>query len=637
MWRRSLLVAPTLGSLLGLTLVVLPTVRVTNSTPPPVRISSQAVTASGRTVTTGWSKVVTGSANLVGVRWAGDAAATFTIETRDRAGHWSGADEVGVPDGGPDLGTREALRRPSGNVSEPVWVGDAEAVRIQVAHGSARDVAVEKVQVPKASSPSGVASAAAPQPAIITRAQWGADENLRLSNCPEGPDYDENVKLAIVHHTGGSNNYGPGDSPAIMRGLYAYAVRTLQYCDMHYNFLVDKYGQVFEGRYGGIASAVHGAHSVGFNTNTTGISAIGNFQVVPAPPAMVNAIEWLIAWKFDVHGVNPTTPITYVTAGNDKFPPGTAVTVPRIIGHQDTWFTDCPGQYLEPLLPQMRAVATAIMAGSRAWRSWAGRGGSLASAPASASWAPNRLDVFATDSSGSLIHKWADGPAWSPGWENLAQPSGGLASAPTAVSWGANRVDVFAKGDDGSLRHKWWNGTGWSGWENLGGDLGSAPAVTSWGTNRLDVFARSTHGTLQHKWWNGTGWSGWESLGGAVVGDPAAVAWAPNRVDVFVRGTDNALWHRWWNGTGWDIWQSLGGVLSAGPTASTWAPNRLDVFVRGTDNRLWHRWWNGTGWDVWGSLGGVLTANPSAVSRSWNRIDVFVRGTDNALYQRAWG
>ena len=140
MWRRTLLVVPTLGSLLGLTLVVLPTVQVPSATtpPPPPQVSSQAVTAANHTVNPGWSKVVDGSADLVGVRWQGDPAATFTIETQDQHGHWSGADPVGVPDGGPDPGTREALRRRPGNVSEPVWVGDAKAVRIRVANGSAR-------------------------------------------------------------------------------------------------------------------------------------------------------------------------------------------------------------------------------------------------------------------------------------------------------------------------------------------------------------------------------------------------------------------------------------------------------------------------------------------------------------------
>ena len=46
--------------------------------------------------------------------------------------------------------------------------------------------------------------------------------------------------IAAVHHTGGNNNYGPGDTPSIVRGLYAYATQTLRYCDTHYNFFVDR-------------------------------------------------------------------------------------------------------------------------------------------------------------------------------------------------------------------------------------------------------------------------------------------------------------------------------------------------------------------------------------------------------------
>ncbi|MEO6468904.1 MAG: N-acetylmuramoyl-L-alanine amidase [Acidimicrobiia bacterium] len=637
MLRRILLVIPTLGSLLGLTLVVLPVVKIASPAPGPVRISSLAVTSPNEVVASGWSKTVPGNANLVGVRWKGDPSTTFTIETRDQAGRWSIGPAVGIPDGGPDPGSPEARRRRPGNVSDPVWVGDAKAVRIRVAKGSARAVDVERVQVPRASSPTGIAGAAAPQPGIITRAQWGADESLRLANCPEGPDNDSRVVLAIVHHTGGNNNYGPGDSPAIMRGLYAYATQTLQYCDMHYNFLVDRYGQVFEGRFGGIAAAVHGAHSVGFNTNTTGIATIGNFQIAPAPPVMVAALERLIAWKFDVHGVDPTRPLTYVTiSGNDKFAPGTAMTVPPVIGHQDTWFTDCPGQFLEPLLPKIRQAAGTIMAANRTWGGWNPEGVTLPGVSAVASWAPNRLDVFATDSGGSLVRKAWDGQAWSPGWENLAHPrTGPLASAPAAVSWGPNRLDVFATAPDKSLIHLWWNGVRWSQWENLGGQLSSAPTVSTWGPNRLDVFARAPSGALQHMFYDGR-WSSWETLGGDVVGAPAAVAWGPGRINVFVRGTDNRLHHQWYGGR-WVGWESLGGTLTAAPTAASWGPDRIDVFVRGADKATWHRWWDGARWQGFESLGGVLTTSPTAISKSWNHIDIFVRGTDRQLWRRTWG
>jgi hypothetical protein len=633
---RRLLVVPGLGSLAGLVLVVAPTVQPPSSTPPPVRITSASVTAPTQLVTQGWSKVVDGTANLVGVKWQGDPHTRFTIEARDAKGHWSSAGSVGIPDDGPDPGTPEARRAAPGNVSAPAWVGDATAVRIRVANGSARGVSVQQVRSPRAPTSPNVAAAAAPAPAIISRAQWGANESLRLTNCPDGPDYDANVQLAIVHHTDGSTSYSPADSPAIMRGLYAYATQTLQYCDMHYNFLVDRFGQVFEGRYGGVAAPVHGAHAVGWNTNTTGIAAMGDFHTNPAPPAMVDAITRLIAWKFDVHGVDPTKTVRYVTAGNDRFPPGTAVTVPTVIGHQDTWFTDCPGQYLEPLLPQIRINAAAIMLRNRAWNAWQPLGAPMTSGPATASWAGNRLDVFSIDSSGSLVQKWWDGLSWFPDWNDLGTPSSvTLTGTPTAVSWGYNRIDVFATASDSTLRHRWWDGSGWSAWENLGGQLTSPPTVSSWGPGRLDVFARASDGSLQHKWW-GTKWSDWEKLGGRLVGAPSAVSWAPNRVDVFARGTDNQLYHQWFGGR-WNGWEPLGGALTAPPSAATWGPGRIDVFVRGSDTALWQQAWDGARWRGFAPQGGSLTSGPSAIARPWQKIDVFGRGTDAKLWRRAYG
>src|SRR5690242_510686 len=142
---RPFLVAPVLGSLLGLTAVVMPVVRPPSTTPPPVRMSSRMISATDRVVDTGWSKVVAGDTDLVGVKWQGDPGATFTIERRDQQGRWSRADAVGATEDGPDLGSAEALRRrPTRNVSEPVWVGNASAVRIRVAHGSARAIDVQK-------------------------------------------------------------------------------------------------------------------------------------------------------------------------------------------------------------------------------------------------------------------------------------------------------------------------------------------------------------------------------------------------------------------------------------------------------------------------------------------------------------
>ena len=93
--------------------------------------------------------------------------------------------------------------------------------------------------------PTAVAAAGQP-PNIIGRAQWGADEAVMRQTGVRQP-----IRAAVVHHTAGSNDYQPQDSAGIVRSIFEYHTQTLGWCDIAYNALVDKYGQVFEGRAGG--------------------------------------------------------------------------------------------------------------------------------------------------------------------------------------------------------------------------------------------------------------------------------------------------------------------------------------------------------------------------------------------------
>lgn len=83
-------------------------------------------------------------------------------------------------------------------------------------------------------------------PPIISRAEWGADESLRCGS----PQYDNGIRAAVVHHTAGNNDYSPLESAGIVKAIYTYHSKTLGWCDIAYNALVDKYGQVFEGSAG---------------------------------------------------------------------------------------------------------------------------------------------------------------------------------------------------------------------------------------------------------------------------------------------------------------------------------------------------------------------------------------------------
>src|SRR5665647_3389482 len=124
------------------------------------------------------------------------------------------------------------------------------------------------------------ASAAVSQPTWVTRKAWGADESLRSGTPDTAP-----VKMAFIHHTAGGNTYAQADAPALVRGIYAYHTLGLGWSDIGYNFLIDRFGTIYEGRYGGVTKGVIGAQVLGFNTGSTGISVMGTYSSATPPTA----------------------------------------------------------------------------------------------------------------------------------------------------------------------------------------------------------------------------------------------------------------------------------------------------------------------------------------------------------------
>jgi uncharacterized protein with LGFP repeats len=192
-------------------------------------------------------------------------------------------------------------------------------------------------------------------PNIISRAQWGADEGMRCGN----PVYDNGIRAAVVHHTAGSNDYAPQDSAGIVRSIYEYHTRTLGWCDIAYNALVDKYGQVFEGRAGGMDKPVEGSHTGGFNHNTWGVAMMGNFDDVPPTPIQLRTTARLIGWRLGLDHVDPHGTVVLPSAGGSftKFPVGATPTLPTIFTHRDVGNTDCPGNAAYAAMPELRDIA----------------------------------------------------------------------------------------------------------------------------------------------------------------------------------------------------------------------------------------------------------------------------------------
>ena len=106
----------------------------------------------------------------------------------------------------------------------------------------------------------------------MPRADWGGDRVIPRAR----PAYGS-VEVAFVHHTESANTYGPDDSAAIVLAIAKYHRDTKGWNDVGYNFLVDRFGRIYEGRAGGIDLPVIGAHTQGYNARSTGIAIIGSF------------------------------------------------------------------------------------------------------------------------------------------------------------------------------------------------------------------------------------------------------------------------------------------------------------------------------------------------------------------------
>jgi hypothetical protein len=289
--------------------------------------------------------------NMVGLHWKGPGNVWF--RTALERGEWSEWQPARPEDeDAPDIGSVEAAPHTGWNLGNPYWTGPARYIEYQFDGRVARVRAHFLRSDPPETRPIAARTAA---PSIIRRWQWGADESIVRAP----PWYADRVRLAIVHHTAGTNDYSAAQSAAIVRGIQAYHVLGNGWNDIGYNFLVDKYGQVFEGRSGGIDQPVGGAHAQGFNTGSTGVAVLGTYSGRDITTAARSSLVKLISWRLDVAHVDPRTTLTFVSFGSDRFAAGTPVRLRAVSGHRDTAFTSCPGAVLYGRLGEIAQAAAA--------------------------------------------------------------------------------------------------------------------------------------------------------------------------------------------------------------------------------------------------------------------------------------
>ncbi|WP_083883628.1 N-acetylmuramoyl-L-alanine amidase [Nocardia higoensis] len=313
---------------------------------------------------------------------SGTAAMVRAREADGSWGEWYPAQPV-------DSGRSDADPTSATSGTEPIYVGDTTAVQILVS----RKLAATDPQTPSGAAQSEpVAPIAHPEfdpaqaiddltavlidpgrgaldgtlhevaaplpnggPNVITRSQWGADESI---NCQE-PTYDDGLGGVTVHHTAGRNDYTRAESAGIVRAIYTYHSQTLGWCDIGYNALVDKYGQIFEGRRGGLDRPVQGAHAGGFNENTSGVALMGNHESVPPTEAAIQAIGSFIGWRTRIAGLDPKGYTTMWSEGTQYTPyaQGEEVDLPIVFAHRDVGYTTCPGDSAYSMMDRIRDIA----------------------------------------------------------------------------------------------------------------------------------------------------------------------------------------------------------------------------------------------------------------------------------------
>lgn len=182
-------------------------------------------------------------------------------------------------------------------------------------------------------------------PRIIPRRGWGANESLRFRNGVElWPPLYATVEHAVIHH---SEDNITTDPAVAMRSIYAYHAVTRGWGDIAYNYLIDRFGNIYEGRTGG--QNVVGGHTTLFNVGSAGVCVIGDFRSQAVSTAIRSSLVNVIAWLLRGRDPLATSDFWYLT------------NVPAIVSHQQLVPTTCPGTNLQSLLPAIRSgVQTAM-------------------------------------------------------------------------------------------------------------------------------------------------------------------------------------------------------------------------------------------------------------------------------------
>ena len=185
-------------------------------------------------------------------------------------------------------------------------------------------------------------------PTIITRDEWcGGSAACSQVNAWYTPTYI-NATHVVMHHGASPNTYTDGE--AVVRSYYNYHVNTLGWADIGYNYLIDKYGNFYQGRHNPNLpnSDVRGAHAGAANTGSIGMNFLGNLDVTLATPIQLQRLYEVLAWWFDNKGYDPLSSASMQTQAYG------IQTRHRFTNHRDIGNTACPGNDMYARMANIR-------------------------------------------------------------------------------------------------------------------------------------------------------------------------------------------------------------------------------------------------------------------------------------------
>ena len=203
---------------------------------------------------------------------------------------------------------------------------------------------------------------------IIERCNWTSRSRNDTVDCVIGSSVyglgcrsDVGIRHAIVHHTVNVNNYTMNNVPNLLDGIQRYHMDTRGWDDIAYNFVIDRFGRIWQAREAELLEPITGGHTTGLNAESIGVALLGTFTDLDPGQSMIDSLGLLLGWKLNLHGIDPLGVTEVRSSGGDYAEPDEMVLVDNISPHRAGQATRCPGNGTIARLNDVRQAAAELV------------------------------------------------------------------------------------------------------------------------------------------------------------------------------------------------------------------------------------------------------------------------------------